>query len=160
MARHQNCVKKQLILIATKVIYIYKEDCLSVSVCPCLSLFVSVCLSQCIRTVFKIQSWDFAGRLRGPRYGGTCHRGVTNFYVHLGMGVGVIMRGIGGGGREWSCLEGMGREEDGKREPWGEVVAGRGEVGWEGLRKHFNAVKARATPGNPASTIYSIIGSY
>ena len=40
------------------VIYIYKEDCLSVSVS------VSVLLSQCIRSVFKIRSSNFSYRSR------------------------------------------------------------------------------------------------
>ena len=53
-------------------IYIKRIVCLSV----CLSL--SVCRSQCIRTVFKIQSWNFAGRLRNIRTGRT---GVNNLGV-------------------------------------------------------------------------------
>ena len=41
-------------MYVSRIIYIYKEDCLS----------VSVLLSQCIRTVFKVRSSNFSDRSR------------------------------------------------------------------------------------------------
>ena len=51
------------VLTTASLIYIYKEDCLSLSV----RLSVSVSLSQCIRTVFKVRRSNFTGTSMTPR---------------------------------------------------------------------------------------------